>query len=152
MMRMYETAVEEPTRHSLAAALRELEAAKMRVQRDARAVSDETRRDLVEKLVPVLDDLDRTIVAAEADGNAPAIVEGAHLVRQHLDNVLRGYGLERVEALEHRFDPRFHDAVATMPVSIPALHQIVLEQLAPGYRFGEHLIRPAKVVVGILRT
>jgi molecular chaperone GrpE len=65
--------------------------------------------------------------------------------------VLRGYGLERVDAADQDFDPAVHDAVATIPVPSNALHETVLEQLAPGYRFGGALLRPAKVVVGLQR-
>jgi len=138
--------VTEVDRTSLAAALRELEAAKARVERDARAVGDEMRKQLVEKLLPVLDNLDRTIAAAT--GDAPAIVQGARMVRAQLAEALSGYGLERLDAHDTEFDPAIHDAVATTPVPSPALHATVLEQLEPGYRFAGTLLRPAKVVVG----
>lgn len=133
---------------SLAAALDELEAAKRRVERDAEAVALEMRKQLVEKLLPVLDNLDRTIVAAEAAGDALAIVEGARLVRTQLEGVLAGYGLERIDALGTAFDPARHDAIATTSVRSLAHHAQVIEQLAPGYAFRGALLRPAKVVVG----
>jgi molecular chaperone GrpE len=138
-------------RRSLAAALNDLEAAKARVERDARAVTDDMRKDLVEKLLPVLDNLDRTIAAAERNGDSRAMVEGVRLVRGQLEGVLKGYGLERVDATDQDFDPKVHDAIATIPVPSNALHDTVLEQLAPGYRFAGSLLRPAKVVVGTQR-
>ncbi len=139
-----------PDRSSLAAALRELEAAKARVERDAHASAYDLRRSLIEKLLPVLDDLDRTIAAAERAGDAPVIVEGTRLVRAELEAVLRGYGLERLDACGHDFDPAVHEAVATVPVPT-AQHETIREQLAPGYRFGGTLLRPAQVVVGLQR-
>lgn len=142
----------EPDRASLAKALRELEAARARVERDARAVTDDMRKALVEKLLPVLDNLDRTIATAEADRNSPAVVEGVRLVRAQIEGVLRGYGLERLDATEVRFDPAIHEAVATLPVHSLPLHEAVLEQVAPGYRFAGALLRPAKVVVGLFRA
>lgn len=138
----------EVDRNCLAAALRELEAAKSRVERDARATCDDMRKQLVEKLLPVLDNLDRTIAAAGVAGDAPAVVEGVRLVRAQLADVLRDYGLERLDAHDAEFDPAIHDAVAIAPAPSPALHATVLEQVAPGYRFGGALLRPAKVVVG----
>jgi len=140
--------VAAPDRASLSAALRELEAARARVERDAHTVSNDMRKQLVEKLLPVLDNLDRTISTAALGGNAPAILEGARLVRSQLEGVLHGYGLERLDAQDQLFDPTVHDAVATTPVPSLALHDTVLEQLAPGYRFGGALLRPAKVIVG----
>jgi molecular chaperone GrpE len=134
-----EAATPTNTAEGLGRALRELEAAKARVQRDARAVEDET-----------LDNLDRTIDAAEREGDAPAVVDGARLVRDQLQAVLRGYGGERVEAFGEPFDPAWMEAIAVAPVDGRQLDGIVVDQYQPGYRWGDALLRPAKVVVGRL--
>jgi molecular chaperone GrpE (heat shock protein) len=137
----------EPDRATMTRALRELEAAQARVERDAQRVQDETREKLVAQLLPVLDNLDRTI-AASAKGD-PALVQGVRLVRSQLEGVLRGYGLERVNvARGDRFDPKLHEAISVVPVYEPAHHGLILDQVEPGYQFGDRLLRPAKVVVG----
>jgi len=138
----------EPDRATMVQALRDLEAAKGRVERDAKRVLDDTRQQLVTQLLPLLDDLDRTIQAALRNRDAPAVVEGVRLVRSRLEGVLRGYGVERVDAKGQAFDPVRHDAVSVIPVADPRDHGRVLEQLEAGYRFGERWLRPAKVVVG----
>lgn len=138
-----------PDRAAAARALRELEAAKARVERDANRVFHETREKLVAELLPVLDDLDRTIEAARRHGDAPSVVEGVTLVRARLDAILAGYGLERIDAAGAPFDPSIHEAVATAGVYDPRDHRVVLEQLQPGYRHGSRLLRPAKVMVGL---
>lgn len=138
----------EPDRATLVHALRELEAAKARVARDARQTADEMRGQLVEQLLPVLDNLDRTIQAAADSGEAPAVVEGVRLVRSQFQSVLEKFGVERVDATHRRFDPAEHEAVSTVTVARPAAHGLVVDQLAPGYRFGDRLLRPAKVIVG----
>ncbi len=142
--------VESPTNtaESIGRALRELEAAKARVERDARAVEDDTRRRLVAQLLPVLDNLDRTIAAADREGNAPAVVDGVRLVRDQLEGVLRGYGLQRADAFGEPFDPAWQEAIALAPVDGPELDGLVVEQLQPCYRWRDALLRPAKVVVG----
>jgi molecular chaperone GrpE len=132
-----------PDRASLARALGELEAAKARVERDSKAVYDDTRKRLVGELLPVLDNVDRAIAA----GHGPA-AEGMQLVKRQLEGVLRGYGVERLEAGGQAFDPAVHEAVTTVPVRDLATHNRVIKQLEPGYRFGEQLLRPAKVIVG----
>lgn len=139
-----------PDRVALARALRELESAKGRVERDAQLAKAEMQRQLVLKILPVLDNLDRTIKAAGESGDAPAVVEGVHLVRSQLEGVLRGYGVERIDAVDQRFDPKIHEAISTSPVVDPAASGVVLEQLEPGYRFGDTLLRPARVVVAKL--
>lgn len=136
-----------PDRAALSRALRDLESAKSRVERDAKAATQEMQRDLVLRLLPVLDNLDRTIKAAEESGDAPSVVEGIYLVRSQMESVLRGYGVERIDAVNKRFDPKFHEAISTLPVVDPAVNGLVLDQLEPGYRFGETLLRPARVVV-----
>jgi len=135
-------------KRALADALNDLEAAKQRVTRDARAAAEDMKKQLVEQLLPVLDNLDRTIAAADAAGDSQAVIQGVLLVRQQLEGVLRGYGVERIDAQDLDFDPAIHEAVTTTYVPTIALHDTVIDQLSPGYRFNGALLRPARVVVG----
>jgi molecular chaperone GrpE len=144
--------VPDPERGPMARALRDLEAAQARVERDARRVHDETRSKLVAELLPVLDNLDRTIRAASDGRSDGALVEGVRLVRTLLESVLRGYGVQRIDAVGTRFDPSVHDAIHIAQVRDPAHHGMVLDQTEPGYQFGDRLLRPAKVVVGRAAT
>lgn len=136
-----------PERGSMLRALRELEAAKARVERDAARVLRETRIKLVTELLPVADNLDRTIATARQQGDAPTVVQGATMVRAQLESVLKGYGVERIDASGAAFDPMIHEAVGTVGVTDPRDHGRVAEQMEPGYRMGERLLRPAKVIV-----
>ncbi|MDB4960644.1 MAG: GrpE protein [Myxococcales bacterium] len=145
-----ESGVEEQQRRdrdSLRRALRDLEAAEARVKRNAERVYDEARSSLVTELFPVLDDLDRSIEAAHASAD-PALLEAVQMSRRRIDQILARYGAERIDASGGSFDPKLHDAVTTVNVSDPMQNMTVLQQLAPGYRFGDRLLRPAKVVVG----
>jgi molecular chaperone GrpE len=143
--------VREPDRASLAHALRELEAAKARVERDAKRASDEMRQRLVLQLLPVLDNLDRTIAVAQRNRDAPTVVEGVSLVRRQIVGVLEGYGVQRLESRGQPFDPAHHEAVSMIAVDDPRQDRKVVEQLEPGYMMGDRLLRPAKVVVGRAR-
>jgi molecular chaperone GrpE len=133
---------------SLTRALRDLEAAKARVERDARASAQELREKLVLDLVPVLDNLDRTIAAAHQSGDSPAVIEGVRLVRNQFLGVLLRFGIQRLEAKHQRFDPKLHEAISMVPVTHPSAHNVIVDQIEPGYMFGDKLLRPAKVVVG----
>jgi molecular chaperone GrpE len=138
-----------PDRAATVRALRELEAAKARVERDAARVLHDTRAKLLAELLPVLDDFDRTLDAARRSGDAPIIVDGTSMVRGRLEAVLASYGLDRLDALGAPFDPSIHEAISTVAVTDPGAHLVVVDQLQPGYKLGERLLRPAKVVVGL---
>lgn len=131
---------------NLANAVNELEAAKKRVERDARTLESATKKKLVADLLPVLDSLDRMIAAEEI------AVEGAKHLRAQLEGVLLKYGVERFDARGTTFDPKIHDAIAIVPAHALSQHDEVVDQIEPGYRFEGTLLRPAKVVVAQLRA
>jgi molecular chaperone GrpE (heat shock protein) len=137
-------------RQAAVRALRNLEATEARLERNARREAEETRGKLVQELLPVLDNLDRTIRAAQGGRNDPALLEGVRMVRQQLDGVLRGYGVERIEAIGQRFDPAVHEAIGMIAVDDPQRHGAVVHQAEPGYRMSGRLLRPARVSVGKL--
>jgi molecular chaperone GrpE (heat shock protein) len=141
----------EPDRSSLSRALRDLEAAKQRVERDATRARDQLREELVAALFPVLDNLDRTIAVAQRNHEAPTVVEGVHLVRRQLAQTLERYGVQRIEARGQPFDPQRHEAISVVVVDDPRHDRVVVDQLEPGYTMGKRLLRPAKVVVGRAR-
>ncbi len=112
------------------------------------------KADLVEKLLPALDDLRRVAhpEAAEAPPGSPvrALLEGVALVERKLLEALNREGLREIEALDATFDPTLHEAILTQPTDDPLLVGRVAHVVEPGYRFGDRLIRPAKVVVWTL--
>jgi molecular chaperone GrpE len=131
-------------------ALRSLEATESRLARNAKKEIEEARGKLVQEILPVLDNLDRTIRAAQDQGSDPGMLEGVRMIRQQLEGVLRGYGVERIDAIGQRFDPNLHEAIGLTQVGDPARHGVVVQQAEPGYAFAGRLLRPAKVSVGKL--
>jgi len=141
---------EAADRQAALRALRNLEATEARLQRSAQREAEQARGKLVQDLLPVLDNLDRTIRAAHTGRTDPAMLEGVRLVRQQLEGVLRGYGVERIAALGQRFDPALHEAIGMIAVEDPQRHGAVVHEIEPGYRYAGRLLRPAKVSVGKL--
>jgi molecular chaperone GrpE len=135
---------QDTEQRGLRAAIAEYEAARRRVERDAARVQDDTRTRLVAELLPVLDNLDRSI-AAGAPGPSLA---GIKLVRDQLEAVLRGYGLERFDATGARFDPHLHEAMDVTAVADPADDGVVISQWKAGYRIADRVLRAAQVQVG----
>lgn len=128
----------------------DVEASRARLAREALREREAEKLRLVGEVLPVLDDLDRSIAAARSDRSVqPALVEGFDLVRARLERVLNGYGLERIEALGSRFDPAVHDAIGLVEVDDPRDVGLVVDEVERGYRAGARVVRPARVRVGV---
>jgi molecular chaperone GrpE len=148
--------------HDLAARLAEAEAKRdeylalaQRVQADfenyrKRALRDQERlvahahERLVHELLPVLDDLERTLEAAERHEEA-ALVDGVRLVERSLRKALEKEGVSEIET-DGPFDPHVHEALLTQARE-GAEPGTVLEVLQRGYRVGDKVVRPARVIV-----
>ena len=114
--------------------------------REKTEIVDRASLRIVERLLPVIDDLERALEAAEKHEGSDAIVRGIELVHKQLHEVLVEEGLERVAA-EGEFDPEHHEAVASVPGDVP--HPTVLEVVRHGYKLKGKTIRPALVQVAV---
>jgi molecular chaperone GrpE (heat shock protein) len=134
---------------TLRSALADLEETKHRVRRDAEKQLELQRARVLESLLPVVDNLERSLEAAAGGGpDVKAFAEGVRLVHQQFLNALGNFGLERRSAVGERFDPRLHDAIALVPVNDPLQDGIVVAEMEPAYVAGDRVIRPARVQVG----
>lgn len=100
---------------------------------------------LMRDLVQVLDSMDQALSSADAD-NAQAAYEGLELTRKQALQVLTSHGLEVLDPVGERFDPSWHEAMATQP-SDEFDPDTVAKVLQKGYRLNERLLRPARVMV-----
>lgn len=100
---------------------------------------------LMRDLVQVLDSMDQALSSADAE-NARAAYEGLELTRKQALQVLTSHGLEVLDPVGERFDPSWHEAMATQP-SDEFESDTVAQVLQKGYRLNERLLRPARVIV-----
>jgi len=114
-----------------------------RTARDQEALIARAHERLVKELLPVLDDLERALDAA-AEHEEAKLEEGVRLVHRELSHVLQKEGLVAVET-EGKFDPHEHEALLTQPSE--AEEGSILEVIQKGYRLGDRVLRPARVVV-----
>jgi molecular chaperone GrpE len=114
-----------------------------RVARDQESLVARAHERLVKELLPVLDDLERALAAAEEHEEAK-LEEGVRLVHRSLASALEREGVAEIET-NGRFDPHVHEALLSQPSE--AEEGSVLEVLQKGYRLGDHVIRPARVIV-----
>jgi molecular chaperone GrpE len=114
-----------------------------RVARDQESLVARAHERLVKELLPVLDDLERALAAAEEHEEAK-LEEGVRLVHRELADALQREGLAEIET-NGRFDPHVHEALLAQPSE--AEEGSVIEVVQKGYRLGDHVLRPARVVV-----
>ena len=114
-----------------------------RVAREQDAVRVRASEHLVKQLLPLLDDLERAVEAAVEHGEVK-LEDGVRLVHRSLANVLAREGLEEVET-DGRFDPHTQEALLSQPSE--AAEGTVIQVLQKGYRLGDHVLRPARVVI-----
>ena len=104
--------------------------------------------DVITALLPVLDDFDRAMKAAEKFEDIEAVREGFKLIQHKLENTLQSRGLKTIDALHQSFDTDLHEAITNIPAGSPELKGKVVDILEKGFTLNEKVIRYAKVVVG----
>ncbi len=115
-----------------------------RVAREQTQILARSGERVVAKLLPVLDDLERALDAAEHHEEAK-VLEGVHMTKDALAAVLASEGLEEIPA-DGSFDPHVHEALLTQPSEgVEPGH--ILQVVQRGYRIGDVVLRPARVVV-----
>jgi molecular chaperone GrpE len=115
-----------------------------RALRDQERLVAHAHERLVQQLLPILDDLERALEAAEAHEEAK-LVEGVELVEKSLRAALAKEGVSEIET-DGPFDPHVHEAMLTQPGN-GAEPGSVLQVLQRGYRVGDKVVRPARVIV-----
>ncbi len=117
-----------------------------RVERERKDDRELARADLLRRLLPLLDDLDRATAHRPSDLESHPWAEGVVLIGRRLADLLRDLGVERIGVEGEPFDPHVHEAVfydRRPDVS----GQTVARVIKAGYRQGNRLLRPASVTV-----
>ena len=123
-----------------------------RATREAKAAQERGAVKLALALLPAIDNLDRAlahadeVVADGANNGASTLVAGLKHVHADVIAALGNVGIERYSPEGEPFDPQFHEAVAQQPVE-GAEPGVVVEVFQRGYRMGDSVVRPARVVV-----
>lgn len=114
-----------------------------RVERDSELTYVSLKGDIIKKVLPILDDLERAL-QNRPDDNSWA--SGIELVVRKFQNILESEGVKKIDAVGAEFDPNFHEAISHEPADgVKSGHVIAVVQ--NGYIIGERVIRPALVRV-----
>ncbi len=120
-----------------------------RMTSEVQAAAARGRGELLRDVVPVLDDLERALQAEGIDpegDSADGLTHGVLLVFRSLRDTLTRNGIEALDPKGEKFDPQWHEALSTL-ASEGVEPGTVVEVMQKGYRLGDQLIRPARVVV-----
>ena len=125
----------------------EFEQTRARLRRDVAKEVERGTKAVLADLLDVLDNLDRAIEAARADGSGPALLQGIEMVRAQFLSKLDGHRVRPIAAAGRPFDPSCHEAATTVPVSDPAQDGLVVGVIRQGYTIRDEVLRPAIVAV-----
>ena len=121
---------------------------KKRAAREKQDAIKYANESLLQKLIPILDNFEMALAAAQSTQNdaAQSLQAGVNMISQQLKTVLTETGLEEIDATGKTFDPNFHEAVSQQETAEVPEGQVV-QQLRKGYKLRDRLLRPATVIV-----
>jgi molecular chaperone GrpE len=127
-------------------ALADQENARKRIRQQSEESVRLQREAILRELLPIIDNLELAVGAAQGGGNGKSIVEGVEMVLRSMHEFLRAQGVTPEQAVGQAYDPKFHEAVEHKE---SAEHQpnTVIGEFHRGYRIGERVLRPARVTV-----
>jgi molecular chaperone GrpE len=139
--------LKEELRHeheTLLRALADFDNYRRRVERDRAGAARSGKRDVILSLLEVLDGFDRAL--NHIDDAPSSVAQGVQAIHRNLLGVLERHGVTRFDSLGEPFDPHFHDAIGTVD-SDEVESGTVADEFQRGYRWGDEVLRPARVRV-----
>ena len=98
-------------------------------------------------LLPIVDDFERGLKAAEADTDAGSVLEGMQLIYNKLVKYMESMGVKEMKSTGEAFDADFHEAIAQIPAPSEDMKGKVLDTVQKGYMINDKVLRHAKVAV-----
>jgi molecular chaperone GrpE len=124
----------------------DLENTRKRLQREKEDAVKYANANLLERLLPVVDNFELGLQSARNSPEAAAVVHGMAMVQKQIEAFLSENGMTATGSVGERFDPNLHDALGDEPSStVPEGH--VLRVQRKGYKLKDRLLRPASVFV-----
>jgi len=120
-----------------------------RIERERSQLSEAAAADLLQEMLPLVDDMERALKAdpgTDSSAATEAFRRGVELIHQQLLKTLGKRGVKPIDALGEDFDPHFHQAVAYEAADGRREGEVV-EEFSRGYMLGDRLLRPAMVKV-----
>ena len=117
-----------------------------RSEKEKATMFDMGARSIAEKILPVVDNFERAMVAAPKEGDGKAFADGITMIYNQLKKTLEDLGVKPIDCVGQAFDPNFHNAV--MHVEDESLGEnVVAEELLKGYMYKDGVLRHSMVKV-----
>lgn len=133
--------------HDLAVARADFYNFRQRTIKERQQTRKQAQEDVIIEILPVLDNLDRALEAANSE-DAKSIIKGVEMVQRQFISVLENLGVSVIKAKGENFDPALHDAAGTEKIDDEELDGKVITERLKGYKTKDRVLRPAKVTVG----
>ena len=123
-----------------------------RLQKENETRLDQFKAILFARLIPILDNLNRAAQSASQTKDLNSLQEGIDLVINQFIRELKDNGVEPITSVGQKFDPKSHEVFLTVETEDVTQDEMVIEELEPGYKFKEKLIKAAKVKIAKLKN
>ena len=117
-----------------------------RLERDKQEAIKYANERLLAEVLPIMDNLDRAVTSISEGHDPEKVKQGLRIAQEELHRVLESHGVEVIQAVGNEFDPRFHEAVATVEADKDK-EGFVVEEVQRGYLLNGRLIRPSRVKI-----
>ena len=119
-----------------------------RTLREKSEIIKNAGENVLKGLLPIMDDFERGIKAAENSPEADSVKEGVKLIYNKLQKYLNQNGVKEIDPSDDTFDTEKHEAISVVPVPDEEKKGKILDTVEKGYTINDKVLRHAKVVVG----
>ena len=123
-----------------------------RLEKDNDVRLDQFKANLFSRLVPILDNLNRALQAAESNRDFDGLNKGVEMVSKQFSRELKNNDVEIIDTTNRKFNPKTDEIFLTEETDDPEIDNMIVQELEPGYIFKDKLIKAAKVKVAHLKT
>jgi molecular chaperone GrpE len=119
-----------------------------RTLKEKMELSKSAGEEILQSMLPVIDDFDRALESIDESQDIEAVKEGVHLIYNKFRDVMEQQGVKEIEAKDQEFDTDKHEAVSKIPAPSEDMKGKVVDVVQKGYYLNDKVLRFSKVVVG----
>ena len=123
-----------------------------RLEKDNDVRLDQFKANLFARLVPILDNLNRALQAANDNRDFDGLNQGVEMVSKQFSRELKNNDVEIIDTQNRKFNPKTDEIFLTEETDDPEMDNMIVQELEPGYIFKDKLIKAAKVKIANLKT